>query len=106
MATDLIILIQNIIMTTIIMTKLSQSFGDGWLIFIWISFMLAFLFKIIFYFGLHPSSELMRNDMKMTLKSWRNSRVSIPEWNICYYSNPVIETAIEMEPLKISMTQN
>ena len=80
------ILFQNITMSIVICTTVSHSYITM-MAFIWVSYILGFLLKMVFYFGFHPWSALMRNDMKKTLKSWKNQDEPIPAWTVCFGEN-------------------
>ena len=130
-ATECMIILQNITMSVAIIATVPDFSGDM-LIFIWLSYLLGLLLKFGFYFGFHPWSELMRNDMMKTLKSWKNHREPVPAWNICSgenwlrcsiscdncccsrckscqyrssESNPGDENVIEMEPLNSAQNE-
>ena len=45
------------------------------------------LFKVSFYFGIHPWSELMREDLKKTFSFCKKPTDPKPEWHICSGTN-------------------
>ena len=86
MAFDSFILAQNVVMSVVI-GMIEPGTSGSMLLFIWISFIIGYVLKIIFYFGFHPWSELMRNDMKKVLKFRKNPTEQPPKWNICDGTN-------------------
>ena len=86
MAIDSFILAQNVIMSVVIGIKEPHTSGSM-LIFIWISYIIGSILKIVFYLGFHPWAELMRNDVKKVFKFRKNPTEQSPKWNICDGTN-------------------
>ena len=109
MAIDSFILAQNVIMSVVIGIIEPHSSGSM-LIFIWISYIMGSILKIIFYLGFHPWSELMRNDVKKVFEFRKNPTEQSPKWNICDGTNWLFNCfACKVECprlLRIAMTLN
>ena len=86
MAIDSFILAQNVVMSVVIGIIEPHSSGSM-LIFIWISYIMGSILKIVFYLGFHPWSELMRNDVKKVFEFRKNPTEQSPKWNICDGTN-------------------
>ena len=94
----MVILAENSIMSFVI-GMVYDNYSRTLMTVIWVCYLLGFIMKIIFYIGLHPWSELVRNDLKKTWGEWQRPidgkgcwdqfkaglRV---EWNICYKTEP------------------
>ena len=77
MAVDAFILAQNVVMS-IVIGALKPETSGSMLLFIWISYIIGSILKVVFYFGFHPWAGLMRNDLKNILNPDEQ-----PTWNIC-----------------------
>ena len=86
MAIDSFILVQNVIMSAVI-GIIERHTSGSMLIFIWISYIIGSILKIVFYLGFHPWAELMRNDVKKVFKFRKNPTEQSPKWNICEGTN-------------------
>ena len=101
---DVVILAENTIMS-IVIGIMYDNYSSTLMTVIWVCYLLGFVMKIIFYIGLHPWSELVRNDLKKTWEEWQRPidgkgcwdqfkaglRV---EWNICYKTEPGMNVQI------------
>ena len=86
MAVDAFILAQNVVMS-IVIGALKPETSGSMLLFIWISYIIGSILKVVFYFGFHPWAGLMRNDLKKILKFRKNPDEQPPKWNICEGTN-------------------
>ena len=92
----MVILAENSIMS-IVIGMMYDNYSSTLMTIIWVCYLLGFIMKIIFYIGLHPWSELVRNDLKKTWEKWqtqdgnrwdRFKAACRVEWNICYKTKP------------------